>query len=275
MFQKQEHNNITPFHDRHIHDFCDYAVLELKGKYIHHWRMNLIFTAYYLGGNLRIPIPAFDNFSTAIQKMSYIPDSSVLTDTFRLLLSKADEALIISKAAMYCLEYLCDRSRTRKDTKRHIQIPKMHRNYRKTRPWRWHQRHPDLCRDLTRTPVFLTNRFPSSRSQRLSLTTYGRLFAELFFEHDPIYTVHSRRWIHWRSDFYNSNYTAKAFFKYLALMEYLITILLRVGRFPPLIHLCRTRSFSPMSMMFPDLSLQARRAIGAYLDRMDSPVDSN
>jgi len=55
-------------------------------------------------------------------------------------------------------------------------------------------------------------------------------------------------------------------------MEYLITILPRAGRFPPLIHLCGTKSFAPMSMMFPDLSLRARRAIGAYLIRMDADV---
>jgi len=55
-------------------------------------------------------------------------------------------------------------------------------------------------------------------------------------------------------------------------MEYLITILPRAGKFPPLIHLCRTKSFAPMSMMFPDRSRSARRAIGAYLSRMDAGV---
>jgi len=274
MFQKREHN-ITPLYDHHIHHFCDYALLELKGKYVDHWQMNLIFTDKYLERSMRTYIPAFDSFSKAIQTMIGIPDTSVLTNTFRLLLSKTDETLIISKAAMYCIEYLTDRSRTRKGTKRHIQVPEMHRNYRRLRPWRWHRRQEGLYRDITRTPVLLRGRYASLCSQRLCLTTYGRIFAREYFQHHPIYTVHSRPWDQLGSEFHNSDNAREIFQKYCALMEYLITILPRAGRFPPLIHLCRTKSFAPMSMMFQDQSRRTRRAIEAYLCQMDAGVDDD
>jgi len=232
MFQEREHI-ITPLSHRHIHDFCDYALLELKGKYIDHWENNLIFTANYLETSIRIHHPSFDTFSMAIQAMQYTPKTLGIGNTFRQLLSKTDEALIISKAAIYCIEYLTDRSRTRKDKKRHIRVPDMHRNFRKIRPWRWHRR--QQTRDLARIPV-LFERIPSSSSRnKISLTTYGRLFAKSHFFHHPKHTVHSRPWNHRRSGFRNGDNAGETLHEYCALVDYLSTILPRAGRFPPLI----------------------------------------
>jgi len=50
---------------------------------------------------------------------------------------------------------------------------------------------------------------------------------------------------------------------------------MRAGGFSPLIHLCKTKVFVPMSMMFPDESRKARRAIAAYLDRMEAEIIEN
>jgi len=265
---------MTPLYDRHIHDFCDYVLLELKGKYMSHWRMNLIFTAYYLDVSIQIDIPPFNSFSSAISKL-FAPDIPVLTNTFQQLLNKTDEGLIISKAAMYCLKYLSDRSHTRKDTQRYIRVQEMYWNSRRLRPWRWHRRRAGLCRDIAKTPILFNNVFSASSRRRLSLTTYGRLFAREYFQLYAIYTVHSRPWDHWESESHDGHYAGETLHKYCALMEYLSNILPRAGRFRPLIHFCRTKSFAPMSIIFPDQSRRARRAIEAYLCRMDTGVDDD
>jgi len=234
--------------------------------------MNLIFTASYFETTIRQHPLVLDSFSLVIHKFLYEEHHQAITKTFQQLLSKADEALIISKAAIHCLEYLCDLSRTRKEAKRHLQIRQTDRNCRKTRPWKWHQR--ASCRDFARTLVLTVKPYLHPNDYRLTLTAYRRLYASNAFQNPAVYSLHSLQWIHWRSNKY-IDHTPQVSFEYLNLLQYLVTILPRAGRFPPLIHLCKTKAFTPMSMMFPDQSRKARRAIGNYLNRMDTSIDDD
>ena len=224
--------------------------------------MNLMFIALYLKPSIRVYSPQPNGLSLVIQHLTFTPHNQFIANTFRRLLTETEEALIISKAAMHCLQYLCDQSHTRKEANEHLQTRDMDRNYRKICPWKWHRR-PSCC-DLARKPVLAVHKYGT----QLTLTTYGRLYAKYNFRYYRIYSLQSLKWTNWRLD----NYTDHTWFEYLSFLKHLISILSCAGRFPPLIHLCRTKSFALMSMMFPDQSRRARRAIGAYLNRMDAGI---
>jgi len=234
--------------------------------------MNLEFTQYYLARPGRFYLDwGIRNCFTVILDLekAFRANDQVITDTLRLVLNKADEAYIISKAAMSCLEYLCDSSFTDEHDQEHLQILGGDRNYRKTRPWRWHQRRS--CRGLARKVIVQHELF--SDFCQYSLTTYGKLFSKNHFGYVDIYPIHSLPWIHWNFD--NNDHLTKPFYNYRGYLEYLVILLPRAGRFSPLIHLCKTKAFVPMSMMFPDRSRKARRAIAAYLDRMEAEIIEN
>jgi len=191
------------------------------------------------------------------------------TNAFRLVVNKEDEALIISKAAMFCLEYLCDLLSTRRDALRHLRVPRADQKYGKTRPWRWYQRRS--CHGLARKVIVQKARL--LYFFQYSLTTYGRFFYQHHFKNTSIFPPHSLPWIHW--NFRNDYYWAKPFHQYCGFLEYLVILLPRAGRFSPLIHLCKTKVFVPMSMMFPDQNRKTRRAMVAYLNRMESDIFEN
>ncbi|KAF9553075.1 hypothetical protein CPC08DRAFT_246386 [Agrocybe pediades] len=56
----------------------------------------------------------------------------------------------------------------------------------------------------------------------------------------------------------------------LFLMDFLPHILPLAGRYEPLVDMCRNKSFSPHSQLWPKKSGHAREAIDSYLRRMDS-----
>jgi len=234
--------------------------------------MNMVFTNRYLETSNRHNLKwGGSGFSLAILDMEVILRGQDINfiNTFRLVLNKEDEALIISKAAMFCLEYLCDRSSTRRDARRHLRFSIVDRKYRKTWPWRWHQRRS--CHGLARKIIVQKARL--FYFFQYSLTTYGRFFCQHHFKNTSIYPPHSLPWIHW--NFRNDDHGVKPFYQYRDFLEYLVIILPRAGRFSPLIRLCKTKAFVPMSMMFPDQSRKTRRAIAAYLDRMESDIFKN
>jgi len=273
-FKSQQQEQIfTPLYHRHLRDFCNSNLLELQHGYKDHYGMNLIFTKGYLETSIGSRYWRFDCFSSVIEDLRFFTDNQTIANTFQLLLNKTDEALIISKAAMHCLQYLCDPSFTKKQAKRHLRIREIERKNRVTRPWKWHRR--ALCRDLARKHVLIVRKYWDLNDQRLTLTTYGRLHAKDYIQHYPIYSLHSQRWIHWRSNGYDGTYTTQIFNEYLSLLKYFTIILPRAGSFLPLIQLCKTKCFGPMSMMFPDESLRGRHAIEAYINRMDTAVLDN
>jgi len=253
----------------HLRVFWDSVISHIKGE---DPGMNLKFTYFYLAKSCRFYLDwGIRNCFTVILDLekAFRANDQVITDTLRLVLNKADEALIISKAAMSCLEYLCHSSFTDEHVQEHLQILGVDRNYRKTQPWRWHQQRS--CRGLARKVIVQHGLF--NNSCRYSLTTYGKLFSRTYFGHDKIYPLHSLPWIHW--NFCNNDHQAKPFYQYRGYLEYLVILLPCAGRFSPLIHLCKTKAFVPMSMMFPDRSRKARHAIAAYLNRIEAEIIEN
>ena len=231
--------------------------------------MNFIFTASYLNKSIQHLARRFTNSKSITQALKILVNATVtITNTFQLLLDKSDKALIISKAAMYCLQYLCDPSHTRKMAQWHLGIRQMDRNHRRTRPLQWHLQ--ASCRDLSKKPV-ITVLADLISPKNFTLTTYGRFCGGKKYFYYRIFSLHSQQWIDWKPSPYNP-LKAQSWSKYLTLLEYLPAILPHAGKFQPLIHLCKTKAFAPLSMMFPDLSRRARRAICAYLDRMDADI---
>jgi len=162
---------------------------------------------------------------------------------------------ILSRAAAYCLQTLFDNSPSaQREARKLLQIGKLNRKIRKSYPWRWHKRTRSR---LQADQQVLRYQSLYSRSQ---LTTFGTISNRHNAYSFDIYSVFDFPQIPhdgWRD----------LPFRYLSVMEYFIDILPLAGRYAPLVDLCSKRSFSPMSMLFPDLSKVARRAIGDYLVR--------
>jgi len=271
IFLYQENlENVPPLHQVHLRAFWESTIFHLKSGHENNLELNVNFTDWYLA---RCPRDHLlwpdDHFFSVIWRLNVVFDINYQDriNTFWLGLTKTDEALIISKAAMFCMEYLCDLSSTRKNAHKHLQILGADRKYIKTRPWRWHQRRS--CRDLTRLKVIVQKARLYSFF-RYSLTTYERLFSKDDFQYDNIYPLHSLPWIHW--NFVNYDHLAEPFYQYRGFLEYLVILLPRATKFSPLIHLCKRKAFVPMSIMFPDQSLKARQAIASYLDRMEVDI---
>ena len=268
MFQGNV-ENVPSLHQGHLRAFWESAISHLKGGYENNLELNVNFADWYLakfpGHHLLWPDNHFFSVIRRLTAVFEINDQDFI-NTFWLVLTKTDEALIVSKAAMFCLEYLCDLSFTQKYAQNHYKILGTDRQYRKTRPWLWHQRRS--CRDLARK-VIVQDELLDDFFQ-YSLTTYGRLFSKNDFRYGDIYPLHSFPWIRW--NFVNYDHPAKPFYQYRSFLEYLVIILPRAGKYSPLMHLCKTKAFAPMSMMFPDHSRNARRAIAAYLNRMEADI---
>jgi len=190
-------------------------------------------------------------------------------ETFQQILNDVEISLIIAKAATYCLQYVCDVAPTKQEAGRHLDIGERNRRKRKLLPWQWHRR--DSPRNFSQKQL-LSEVFHYLYNQKrycyfLRLFNYGALSRRPDLAHKSIYSPDSFDWTLWNS---NEARPAQLWHQFLSPLEYIITLLPRAGRYEPLIHLCRTKTFAPMSMMFPDISRRARRAIAAYLERMDS-----
>ena len=176
-----------------------------------------------------------------------------------------EELGIISRAAAYCLQFLADVVLTHQEAKNHFTIGCIGKTKRRASPYVWNRRYRHGFR---KRHVFIGVYYADKKC--VSLSTYEKLLTKEY-PYRPLFSVTSMRWHKWKT----SDWTPEAFevwYQYMVILEYLPLILLRAGKFPPLIRLSRTRSFAPLSMLFPDLSRRARRAITVYLDRMDSKI---
>jgi len=184
---------------------------------------------------------------------------------FQQLLSQAEISHMMSKAAAHCLQYLCDMSLPKQEAKRFLASGYFDKQKRKTCPWKWRKRR---CCDLTQNRI-LAVRWWRGRC-RLSLFTYGRLlWFSSYWTVFHFYPVHSFKWTQWAQWESRENFEdVSVWYKYLSVLEHLPALLAHAGSFTPLIHLCQTKSFGPLSMMFPVFSRRARHAITKYLERV-------
>jgi len=191
---------------------------------------------------------------------------SRMVNNFQPHLTKADQLQIFSRAALYCLQFLCDASRRKDEAERHLKVVGLEKKRRNSRPWQWHRQTSahNIPKNEKRL-VFLKD--PLGRQRYNSCLSYAELANVRALNFTQIYSCASFDWA-------KANDKSRLHFDigwlfYLAYLEYITEILPLAGRYPPLIEFCRTKAFAPMSMMFPALSRRARREIDKYLQRME------
>ena len=190
--------------------------------------------------------------------MSYLPIKYVdaIADTLRHRLDDSERQTILSRAAASCLDYVCDIARTREEAHIHLKMRWIDREKRKTRPWRWHMR--SGSRVFQKRTVLSNERF----SRTPSISTYGKITKDLDEYHFRIFSCNFFDWFEPRKRRHD-------WYHYLAALENMCRYLPLAARYTPLIDLCKTKVFAPMSMMFPTLSRRARRKMAEYLERME------
>ena len=193
--------------------------------------------------------------------------TSKMSNMFKPFLTKADYSHVFPRAALYCLQFLCDSIiSTRDEAERHLKVPGMEKQRRHSRPWAWHRQ-----TSAHKTPKNEKRFFLYKDTFQQKSNNFCQCYAELPKLQKTYYTeIYSFESFDWK------NVKSKEIGKYpqrwkqyLAYLEYLLEILPLVGRYPPLIEYCKTKAFGPMSMMFPALSRRARQAIDEYLKRME------
>ena len=245
----------------------------MTGKYQNDWIAHYTVTSHYLLPGSRKPIlPDKDNLFNALNEFSktppslYVISSDILGDACRRLATDVQKSQILSRAAAYCLQIICDPSHLiRKTSQGYLQIGKLNRRTRKLYPWKWHRQ--SWSRLQVNQPIFMVSHL---HSNRYVLSTFRKLFdhstgsASAHVGFSSVYQSHHENIVAFRSLMVN---------RYLNHLNYFIQILPCAGRYTELINLCKTRSFSAMSMVFPELSREARREIAEYLERMKTASD--
>jgi len=189
-------------------------------------------------------------------------------NTFQPVLTKADRLRIFSRAALYCLQFLCDSNITKGEAKRHLKVVGLEKERRNSSPWKWHR-------------LTSAHKIPKNE-KRLVLykdvwerTSVFQSYAILPKIPDPRHKrIYSFASFDWKNVWSSWEQCPQRWFKYLSYLEYLVEILPLAGRYPSLIDFCKTKAFAPISMMFPALSRRARRLIGEYLKRMELEDDA-
>jgi len=206
--------------------------------------MNYIFAMRYLAGTHRLNLWDNNALGDILRQLSTGTVPGV-PRTFLLLLDDTKKARIIAKAAAYCVDYACGVSSaiarsTKSEARRHLQLGWMDAKKRKTRPWRWLTR---WNRHLfEKRPVLLRK---GVRERRIS---YGDIIDKKHRGPFPIYSFESFDWdVNGVSDNEEAA-NSQAWFHYMSLLENMCIYLPLAARYTPLIDLCKTKVFAPMSM---------------------------
>jgi len=250
---------ITGVYSRHILSVFNTLLSELLQKYSDHWETNLSFAVTWICRPPRRVQITWSGFASIIQDICLPPG------IFTIPSNTVEELGIISRAAAYCLQFLADVVLTHQEVKNHFTIDCIHKKKRRASPYVWNRRYPHRFR---RRHVFIGVYYADKKY--VSLSTYEKLLTKEY-PYRPLFSVTSMRWHKWKTSDWTPE-TFEVWYQYMVILEYLPLILPCAGKFPPLIHLCRTKCFAPLSMLFPYLSRRARRAIAVYLDRMDSGI---
>jgi len=262
LFQ-EESKIITGVYLRHASALCSAVLSEILDLYSENWEENLIFTIKWLCIPRRNIIFLFSGSTSIMQEIYFPPEIFTITS------NNVQTLGIISRAAAHCLRFLLgDIIGTGQRAKTRFTLNRIGNKKRRAFPWMWRQR---SRRRPAKKHVFMGVFYADQRY--VSLSTYEKLLTKEY-PYRPIFSVNSMRWNKWKTSNRTPG-TVEVWYRYMAILEYLPIILPRAGRFPPLIHLCRTKSFAPLSMLFPDLSRRARQAITVYLDRMDSEIGTD
>ena len=201
---------------------------------------------------------------------------SIFTDdgsgdiTFRPVLTKDDRLRIFSRAAFYCLQFLCDSNITMGEAKRHLKVGGLEKKRRNSSPWKWHRLTSAHKIPKNEKRLVLYKDYVGITSEKFC-QSYALLPKRVLLPHAGIYSFAS---FDWKDAGRSSERGSQRWNTYSNYLAYLVEILPLAGRYPPLIDLCKTKAFAPMSMMFPAISRRARRAIDKYLKRMELEDDA-
>lgn len=187
-----------------------------------------------------------------------------ITSTFQRLLTSEEMSSIISKGVAYCLQVILNRRpETRKKQNVCLQIMKLSGKLRFIYPWRWHRGSSSRLRMHQGMDGLYSRRRYKRFAFRdvINSERHQKKFPVPVF---PVAFMHRLAGLkdpcpRWTIIWSHYRYCLKD----------LIELLPEAGRYPPLIHLCKTGAFSPLSMAFPALSHRARLEIKRYLDRVD------
>ena len=242
----------------------------MNGEYRDHWESHFQLVSCHIQRHRKELYPDYKhNLPITLHELASNESSGYLSQigyTLRHLLTKADKSRIYSRAAAYCIEYLSRNSPHLEDKiYEFIQIRSINRRTRRNRPWHWHRifRHRLQVDQL----LYIAGLY----RYRRGLTNFEKLVnvdkkrKEYQFEVCSIFSVN------WRNK-PDPIFGTSLPYKYMCHLEYFINTLPQAEPYTPLIDMCRTKAFSPWSMLFPALSRQARRAITAYLERVQSEL---
>jgi len=259
--------------------FCRKSVLDLRANYSHDFKQNFMFAFYFIKKIHRDITGSFPDSDTAVWEGLHAlyengvhGGSPTVWNAFQHVLTMADRSHIVSRAALYCIDQLCDTEKTKNAAYVHIKVEGIRRKRRNNRPWLWHRRNssdiiPKKRNKVTKMLIFkYIPGLPKHGKQWSCFHAYAELQALCTRHSHEIYTLASFDW--------NRRNYQEDWFYYLACLEHLPQILPMAGRYPPLIEACKTKAFAPMSMIFPTLSRRACRAMHNYLKRMDAEYDS-
>jgi len=201
----------------------------------------------------------------------YTDFTSKVINNFQPLLTNADRLRIFSRAALYCLQFLCDSNITKGEAKRHLKVAGMEKKRRNSNPWKWHRLTSahKIPKNEKRPLIYMNSWLHNPRLTFCQ--SYAVAPKRLLPSHIEIYYFSS---FDWKDAGRSSERGSQRWDTYWGYLAYLVEILPLAGRYPPLIDLCKTKAFAPMSMMFPENSRRARRAIDEYLKRMELEDDA-
>lgn len=270
MALQKENRIINDTYHSHVTSLCKCVVAAIHGRYCDDWEANYALAIFHIQRQFReLSWHWSHNLGTALWDLSTLSDRrnkacNQIGFTLRHVLTKQDKCRIFSRAAAYCMNYLSNlNSDLSKEAHRIIKLWSTSRRIRQVRPWHWH-------RTFRRRVRHVDQLLYTTSGHGYSLANFTDIVNMYKDNKQESFSVCSIFSVNWRNVKEKDTYNwSKLPYEYICYLEYFIKILPRAGPYAPLIDMCRTRTFSPMSMVFPVLSRRAQRVIADYLKRAD------
>ena len=257
------------YHD-HIQSFCICILDEIKGRSCDDWESNFALGFWHIRRKHRKVYIHHSNNLAASMSPSLTSNGHYeahfvgqIGYTLRNILTKEDKSRIYSRAAAYCIQFLSNHdSELSPEAQGFIQIRSINKRIRQHRPWHWHR----TFRHRLHTDQLLyindRTRYPFLNFQQMLDMDEENKESEI-----RPYSIFSINWS------YKDNIAYPGLpYRYMSYLEYLVEILPQAEPYIPLINMCRTKTFSRMSIAFPALSRRARRMMAEYLERAESTI---
>jgi len=275
-YQKKRYPKLEDTYNDYVADLCKFAVRHLPSDDSpDSLEQNFEFSVKFIKPPGRFYFATTDKWVWEVIWWIFADDGSAdvtsrLINTFQPVLTNADRLRIFSRAALYFLQFLCDSNITKGEAKRHLKVVGLEKRRRNSSPWKWHRLTSAHKIPKNEKRLVLYKDYVGNTSENFC-QSYALLPKRVLLSYAGIYSFASFDWKNVGSSWEQCH---QRWYTYLSYLDYLVEILPLAGRYPPLIDLCKTKAFAPMSMMFPAISRRARRAIDKYLKRMELEDDA-